>query len=203
MDQPTQPGGLRQKQKAETRERVLSAARKLFEAQGYSAVTVRMISDEAGVAVGSVFTAFESKDDLLVEIICEDFETLTPLVLARLSLSAAQPLPERIVSALEPAFAYDLAHIGKLRETMANSWTRTPAQEARTRASIAPVILAFRDAISEAKKQGKVWAEADPAVLADVIAHLYYTNYRRVVFDGWGLAEVTAALLAQLKQLLR
>jgi TetR/AcrR family transcriptional regulator, cholesterol catabolism regulator len=203
MDQQTAPIRMRQKQKAETRDRVLASARKLFEAQGYSAVTVRMIADDAGVAVGSVFTAFESKDDLLIEIICEDFSALRVKFAARFAAEANQPLPERIVAALEPALAYDLAHLNKLREVMANSWTRTREQELRTRAAIQPLILTVRDAIVAAKEAGEIQAATDPRLLADMAIQMYLTNIRNAAFDGWDAPKVAATHLAQLRHILR
>lgn len=203
MDQQTAPINVRQKQKAETRDRVLSAARKLFEAHGYTAVTVRMISDEAEVAVGSVFTAFESKDDLLVEIVCQDYEQLACEFARLLAEKAGAPLPERIVAALEPAIAYDITHKDKLREVMANGWTRSHAQEARTRAALAPLRRVLREAIIAAQADGQIAAVTDPGILTDMTLNLYTASIRPVVFDGWDAAQVAAAYLAQLKLVLR
>jgi AcrR family transcriptional regulator len=47
---------VRKSQKEATRQRVLDAARDLFETQGYEETTVREIARRAEVAVGSVFT---------------------------------------------------------------------------------------------------------------------------------------------------
>lgn len=60
---------LRELKKRESRARVLEAARGLFEEVGYDATTVRMIAKRAGVSLGGVFTTFENKAGILVEII--------------------------------------------------------------------------------------------------------------------------------------
>jgi AcrR family transcriptional regulator len=52
-------------ERAETRRRVIDAARQLFLERGYVATTMADIAGEAGVALQSVYTAGQSKADLL------------------------------------------------------------------------------------------------------------------------------------------
>lgn len=47
-----------------TRERVLTAARALFERLGFEAVTIRDVVADAGLSTGSVFSSFDGKDSL-------------------------------------------------------------------------------------------------------------------------------------------
>jgi AcrR family transcriptional regulator len=58
----------RAEKKQQTRLKVLKAAREMFAAQGYERATLRGIAQLAGVSVGSVFTTFESKEDVLLAI---------------------------------------------------------------------------------------------------------------------------------------
>ena len=60
---------LRREQAAQTRERVVDAAARLFIAQGYPATTVREIAKEAGVAVDTVYATFGSKARVLTALI--------------------------------------------------------------------------------------------------------------------------------------
>jgi AcrR family transcriptional regulator len=55
----------RARQAAETREEVLAAAMRLFTTQGWAGTTVRAVAAEAGVAVETVYSGFESKKGLL------------------------------------------------------------------------------------------------------------------------------------------
>jgi AcrR family transcriptional regulator len=55
----------RQAQAAETRRQILKAAQPLFERQGYAATSVAAIAAEAGVAVKTVYLAFETKSGIL------------------------------------------------------------------------------------------------------------------------------------------
>jgi AcrR family transcriptional regulator len=55
----------RREQAAATRRQILEAAQRLFERQGYAATTMAAIATEAGVALKTVYVAFETKSGLL------------------------------------------------------------------------------------------------------------------------------------------
>jgi AcrR family transcriptional regulator len=55
----------RREQAAATRRDILGAAQRLFENQGYAATTMAAIAAEAGVALKTVYVAFETKSGLL------------------------------------------------------------------------------------------------------------------------------------------
>ena len=55
----------RREQAAATRRQILEAAQRLFELQGYAATTMAAISAEAGVALKTVYVAFETKSGVL------------------------------------------------------------------------------------------------------------------------------------------
>jgi AcrR family transcriptional regulator len=57
-----------------TRERLLRSARELIEEDGYGAASVIAIAERAGVAAGTLYRHFASKEDLFVEVfrsVCE------------------------------------------------------------------------------------------------------------------------------------
>ncbi len=56
--------GLRERKKSMTRQALLDAASRLFEAHGYDNVTVAQIADAANISVKTMFTYFSSKEDL-------------------------------------------------------------------------------------------------------------------------------------------
>ena len=55
----------RRAQAAATRREILDAAQRLFERQGYAATTMSAIATEAGVALKTVYVAFETKSGVL------------------------------------------------------------------------------------------------------------------------------------------
>jgi AcrR family transcriptional regulator len=69
MAQPVKPrrydSPRRREQAAATRREILAAAQRLFERQGYATTTMAAIAAEAGVALKTVYIAFETKSGLL------------------------------------------------------------------------------------------------------------------------------------------
>ena len=59
--------GSREEKKAELRERLYQTALQLFREQGYAATSVREITQRAGVAKGTFFNHFPTKEHLLLE----------------------------------------------------------------------------------------------------------------------------------------
>ncbi|NWF89667.1 MAG: TetR/AcrR family transcriptional regulator [Ignavibacteriaceae bacterium] len=58
----------KERQKAEMREAVLSAALRLFSDQGYEYVTMRKIADEIEYSVGTIYLYFKDKDEIFFEL---------------------------------------------------------------------------------------------------------------------------------------
>ncbi len=68
--------GLREVRKQTTRARVLEAARVTFDEVGYEPAAIRDIAKRAGVSVGSVFTTFGGKADLLAAVMADRLDSL-------------------------------------------------------------------------------------------------------------------------------
>ncbi len=70
-----------ERRKALTRTKLLSAARRLFAAQGFEQTTIRDIATEADIALGGFYNYFPTKEDvlaaLLEEALSEQLELLT------------------------------------------------------------------------------------------------------------------------------
>lgn len=76
----------RQRQAAETRARVVAAARALFAERGYATTTIAAIADAAGVAVPTVYDAFGSRRGILEA--------------ARVTMLAESQIPELMAEAI-------------------------------------------------------------------------------------------------------
>jgi AcrR family transcriptional regulator len=85
-----------------TRERLLRAARALIEEDGYSAATVIAIAERTGVASGTLYRHFASKEELFVEL----FRAVCDREVAAM-LEAAEAMPA------------DASHVDKLETVLA------------------------------------------------------------------------------------
>jgi AcrR family transcriptional regulator len=86
---------------APTRERLLRAARELIEEGGYSAASVVAIASRAGVAAGTLYRHFDSKEELFVEVfrsVCD--REVQAMAAAAASMPPGSPHVERLVTVL-------------------------------------------------------------------------------------------------------
>ncbi len=72
----------RDREKLETREKILDAARELFIAEGYEGVSMRRIADKIEYSPTAIYVHFKDKDELFLEICHEDFRRLAQTFLA-------------------------------------------------------------------------------------------------------------------------
>ena len=66
----------RERQKAETRQAILEAARELFVTEGVEATTMRAIAARIGYTPTAIYHHFQDKDALIVELCMADFRAL-------------------------------------------------------------------------------------------------------------------------------
>lgn len=79
---PTRVPGLRERNKAAQRERILAAVRERLGRQGYRAMTTAQIAQDAGVAAGTVFTYAATKPEMLMMATHDRWKDSVPSALA-------------------------------------------------------------------------------------------------------------------------
>ncbi|NNK49183.1 MAG: TetR/AcrR family transcriptional regulator [Gemmatimonadetes bacterium] len=85
---------------SDTRNRILSVAARLFEAQGFEGTAVAAILREADVNSGSLYHFFPSKEALLVAVLEKYVEVLEPALLGAADRAADDPI-EKVFALLE------------------------------------------------------------------------------------------------------
>lgn len=79
------------KENMERRQRILQAARDIFAAEGFRDAEVKSIAQAAGVGKATIYKHFDSKDDILLTIVNENFHALRDIALQHL-IGAGHPL---------------------------------------------------------------------------------------------------------------
>lgn len=88
-------GTTRSVKKIETKQKLLDAAKRLFSCSSFECVKVEDITKEAGLAKGTFFTHFESKEDVVSEVqLVATYDRLMP------ALSSDGPIVPQIKKAL-------------------------------------------------------------------------------------------------------
>ena len=187
----------RREKKLATRARVLIAARDLFDEVGYEETTIRMVAERAGVAVGSVFTTFAGKEELLSQVMADRVEAL----LAELEHVAPHlrgPTIDRLRSIMAVHYGFETRRLRLFVAYVACSFT-WPADGAVT-----PIgrNRRFRDMLADVLRggieRGEVRADADIDLFLDTLLAAYVWNYRRAAQEGADAAALISAMDRQI-----
>lgn len=184
--------GVRETQKLETRRKVLEAARDLFNEIGYEETTIRAVAERAGVSVGSVFTTFASKADVLSQVMDDRVDALY----AELE-HVARHMRGSVVDRLCSLFAihYDfecrrvrlfLAHIAASYSPSLEPSTVPYGRNARFKDMIV-------DMLRDGQAKGEVHQDADLGLVLDTLMAAYAWNYRLAATghaDSAGMTDI-------------
>lgn len=194
-------GNRREQQKQQTRARVIDAARALFAERGYDEATVRDIAQRAGVAAGSVFTTFDSKSSLLLEVLWARYSAL--YIELQPLLTNTDHTCARLERLAAIATEFELRDPRLFAETMGASWTWTAAEEMDHRGRLAPLVQILHTILSQGVERGDLPAGFDCGLATEIIFSCYVRNFRHALFDKWKVERCTSHLQAQIRLLLR
>ena len=97
----------RNSQAIQTKKRILAAARKLFELEGFEFVTIEKIDQRAEVSIPTVYSLFQSKSGVLKALMDEAFPTDQFDDLVEKSIQEKSPLKRLAISAKIARQMYD------------------------------------------------------------------------------------------------
>jgi len=125
------PGGLRERNRVETKRRIADAGIKLFAAQGYDQTTIDAIAEAAGISRRTFFHYFASKDEILATLQVGLGATLVD-ALARVPDGTPlwPALRKAMLLAIEPYAGEDLIKIDRLMRSSEAIQTRKLASYA-------------------------------------------------------------------------
>lgn len=97
--------GRRAESKERTRQKILKAALELFRKRGLDATTTKMISTKAGIAEGTLFNYFKTKEDLALYFFQKETDDLIEWFENDKRLAKA-PLPEKLFAIIHRQLEY-------------------------------------------------------------------------------------------------
>jgi AcrR family transcriptional regulator len=97
--------GKREKNKEQTKERILRAALELFREKGFEGTTTKEISRRSGIAEGTLFNYFKTKEDLALYFFQKETEGLIKWFRADARLQKA-PLSEKLFAIIHRQLEY-------------------------------------------------------------------------------------------------
>lgn len=163
---------IRIERKEATRRSILRAARTVFVSKGFHEATTHDVAREAGLSVGSIYTYFRSKDDLIRESILAANKDETDAVLRDVRSSGT--VREKMARAIAGWYAYTLEEPG-VPAFLAEAWavaSRKPLIRdlvARRRERIVTVAMVI---LQEGVADGELTPNLDVDAAARAVAAL-------------------------------
>ncbi len=198
-DVGSEPGalGARDRQRAATRERVLTAARALFDADGYQATTIRQIASRAGVSVGTVFTTFPSKSSILSQVM-QDRLTALYAELDHMAPHLRGSTADRLRSIFAIHFAFEAPHIRLFLAHIAAAYDPDILPSDRPYGRTPRLQEITRECLIKGVAAGDVDPKADLQEIIDLLVAAYAWTYRLAASQGATADEMTAVMERQI-----
>ncbi|MBI5940939.1 MAG: TetR/AcrR family transcriptional regulator [Caulobacterales bacterium] len=190
--------GVRETQKQGTRRKVLEAARDLFNEIGYEESTIRAIAERAGVSVGSVFTTFASKADVLSQVMDDRVEALYA-ELDRVTRHLRGTTCDRVCSVFAIHYDFEcrrvklfLAHIAASFSPSLDASTIPYGRNSRFKGMLI-------DLLADGVERGEVRADADLELVLDTLMASYAWNYRLAAQQAADATAMTTIMERQVR----
>lgn len=187
----------RQSQREATRAKVLAAARELFDAHGYQGTTIREIARHAGVAVGSVFTTFSSKGEILSEVMQARLEPLYGEI-DRVMPHVRGSTADRLRTLFAIHFEFESRQIRLFLAHIAAAYDWTLTEGAKPYGRNLRLKQVVRDTLEKGVADGDIRPDADLDLGVTVLMAAYAWTYRLVVTDRADTADLIAAMDRQI-----
>jgi AcrR family transcriptional regulator len=167
------PTSWREKQKAELHEHIYKVSLQLFRSQGYEATTIEMITTQAGVAKGTFFNYFKSKEYVILEWYrhlmlgtlewakTQDFDSAQNAILLAVEETARQAESEPRLIAAKVSSSIASTLLGNKEKQFDDQWLRY-----------------FEKHIMAGQQRGEIGLEFDARLMAStILAILNGTGY--------------------------
>lgn len=156
------------------KQQILDAAARLFAERGFARTSTSQLAREAGVAEGTIFRHFRSKEEILLELLRGLCARITTDVIAYLEVEGPQTGLEKITAALRACYVF----IRKNRSVFALALRDAPGcynepdspTFERLREVYSLLFEYFRSGIEEGQCDGTVRANLHPADTACLLA---------------------------------
>lgn len=149
-----------------TRERILLEAARLFRHHGYAATTLREVADASGIKAGSIYYHFESKEQILGEVLDKGIQVVIDAVRQRVdALPESATARQRVAAAIE-GHLWGLLHHGDFTSANIRIYGQIPTAAKNSHRKIRRHYADYWDRLLEdALKRGELRVDTSTAVI--------------------------------------
>ena len=175
-------GTRRQRQKAETRELILDAARALFEERGFDGTTMRVLAAEAEVGLGTIFAHFPDKGALLIAALLDDLAQTDQQILETFPVEA--PIKEQIMHVAAAGLGYWCRRPALSATLLREMWFIQGEWAEKRREETVRFIDFVVHLLDGARHRGELRSDVDLPHMAEALYSFYVGTVIRAAGDG-------------------
>jgi AcrR family transcriptional regulator len=196
---------LRERKKLDKRERIRAAAGELFKRRGYTAATMRQISQKAHVGIGTLFNYVQDKRDLVFLIFNDELAALTDA-----ALGVPRPeddLARQVIGVFRVHYRYFAANPVLSRILLQElTFYSTGKQAQAFLATRRRLIDGIEDLVRRAKREGRILSRASATFIARHFFFVYSAAVRSWIAGARpdpraGLKDLERLLVLQIEGL--
>ncbi len=176
---------------------MLAAARDLFEEVGYDETTIRQIAARADVSVGSVFTTFDGKAEILSQVMEDRLAGLY----AELELIIPHlrgPTVDRLRSIMAVHYGFETRRLRLFVAYVSASFNWSPGERVVPLGRNARLKAMLIETLRSGASRGDVRGDIDQDTFVDVLLAAYVWNYRHAPQGGADTTGLIAMMDAQI-----
>ena len=174
-DMSNQPQGRRERNRADKRARIITAARALFTTKGFAATTTKEVARAAGVASGTVFTYAKTKEELLIVVFHDEMIGVVEEGLARARALRSQALGARLMAFFKALVDYHEQDLDLARALMRElAYVESAEQRALVDALLERIFAALHELLADARASGEISPSCPSQIAARSVFASYY-----------------------------
>ena len=193
-----QPVGRRERNKRDKLERIIAAARDLFDTHGVDAVTTQQIADKADIGTGTLFLYAKSKSELLLMV--QNSGYVAALEEGRVAAGNTAETLEGVMAIIRPVVECNRTHVENgrtyLRELVFGDPEEPHHRDALT------LTIKTEEAVASVLRRDKRIKAGEAATLAQIISAIMFISMAATINAAHTVDEIVEEIAGRVRVML-
>ena len=198
MPNGPQPIGRRERNKRDKLERIIAAARELFDTYGVDAVTTQQIADKADIGTGTLFLYAKSKSELL--LLVQNSSYVAALEEGKAAAANKPQVLDAVLAIIRPIVECNRVHVDNGRSYLRELVFGDP-EEPHHRDALVLTLQTEQEVAAILRRDGRISSE-DAATLAQIVSAVVFLSMAATINADRTVDDIIAEIANRLRVIL-
>jgi len=198
MPNGPQPVGRRERNKRDKLERIIAAARELFDTYGVDAVTTQQIADKADIGTGTLFLYAKSKSELL--LLVQNSSYVAALEEGKAAAANKPQVLDAVLAIIRPIVECNRVHVDNGRSYLRELVFGDP-EEPHHRDALVLTLQTEQEVAAILRRDGRISSE-DAATLAQIVSAVVFLSMAATINADRTVDDIIAEIANRLRVIL-